>query len=149
MKNIFYILIIILMLSPTLGQAQINESEQNKIASLKIAYINDALNLSAKEAQQFWAVYDKYEKEEALVRNNLLCNIYQKLDNIHLVPVEEAETLLRDYVELRNEKHKLWQNYVDDLRKVISAKKIMLLKKAEYNFHKQLLEKYRTGNQKK
>lgn len=135
-----------LFLCPTISHAQ--SKQENEIETLKIAFINDALNLTPKEAQIFWVVYNKYEDLQEQARTNLYCNIYQKLDKIDQTPNKEAETILQDYVKLRNEKHKIWQNFIADLKDVISAKKIMLLKKAEYDFHKKLLEKYRSSGKK-
>lgn len=128
--------------------AKAQDEDKNEIKNLKIAFITNALNLRTIDAQNFWPVYNEYETKEDILRTNLRCEIYVKLDNISSMPAPEAEALLKNYVELRQEQHKLWENYVSALKKVISAKKIMILKNAEYNFHKRLLEKYKTGDKK-
>lgn len=119
--------------------------EKNEIETLKIAFITDALDLGTAEAQKFWPVYNKYEGKEDLLRNDLHCGVYDKLDQLESMTDAEAEKLLENYMDLRHQEHELRRAYVNDLKKVISARKIMMLKKAEYDFHRKLLKKYRSG----
>lgn len=122
------------------------DSEKNEIESLKIAFITDALNMSAAMAQKFWPVYNKYENQGETLRSNMHCMVYDQLDELQHMPDSEAEKLLKNYMELRTHEHELRKAYVAELQKVISAKEIMMLKKAEYDFHKKLLKEYRSGN---
>lgn len=122
--------------------------DKNKIESLKIAFITNALNLSTSEAQKFWTIYNKYEAKSDIINTDMHCNIYDKLDIIETMSPSAAEELLEDYMELRQQEYEIREAFVADLEKVISAKQIMMLKKAEYDFHRKLLEKYRSGNKK-
>lgn len=149
MKSIFLLTLGLFLYLPTTAQDKDRDRDKNEIETLKIAFITDALNLSSAEAQKFWPIYNKYEDKRDLVRTDMFCNIYSKLRDINVVPAPDAEQLLDNYMDLRIQRHQLWKNYIADLRKVISAKKIMMLKKAEYEFNKRLLEKYKHGHKDK
>lgn len=144
MKSILLLSLGLLLYFPANAQ----DEEKNEIKALKIAFITNALDLSSQDAQKFWPVYNKYETQEDILRANLRCEIYVKLDHINSMPDAEAETLLHDYEELCQQRHEMWEDYVSALKKVISPKKIMMLKNAEYNFHKRLLAKYKAGDKK-
>lgn len=125
------------------GMAQ--EKDKGEIQALKIAYITDALDLSTREAQEFWPVYNEYNKKWEKYRSQLSCNVYDQMDELDKMSDAEAEKLLKEYMGLREKENEWRKDYVNDLKKVISAKRIMMLKKAEYEFHKKLLKEYRSG----
>lgn len=142
MKTLF---IAVLALFFTISSKAQND-DKNEIEALKIAFITDALDMSTKEAQKFWPVYNKYEDQEDVLRNDLHCEVYDQLDHLESMGKVEADKLLQNYMELRKQEYELRRKYVSDLKKVISSRKIMMLKKAEYDFHRKLLKKYRSGD---
>lgn len=144
MKPLFLFILGAFLYFPAVAQ----EKEMSEIESLKIAFITKALNLNTGQAQHFWPVYNKYEAKEDNLSKNMHCGIYDKLDVIQSLSDEESEELLENYLELCEVEYKLRKDYVAALQKVISDKQIMILKKAEYDFHRKLLEKYRSGDKK-
>lgn len=137
-------LIFLLMLTFSMtGIAQ--EKDKSEIEALKIAYITEALDLTTSEAQEFWPVYNEYNEKWEEYRSQLHCNVYDQMDNLKEMSEAEAEKLLKEYMGLRERESQWRKNYVNDLKKTISAKRIMMLKKAEYEFHKKLLKEYRSG----
>jgi hypothetical protein len=136
------IFLLILTFSMT-GIAQ--EKDKGEIEALKIAYITDALDLTTSEAQEFWPVYNEYNEKWEKYRTQLHCGVYDQMDKLREMTEAEAEALLKEYMNLRERESQWRKNYVNDLKKVISAKRIMMLKKAEYEFHKKLLKEYRSG----
>lgn len=144
MKPIFLLLIGSFLSLPALAQ----EKETSEIEALKIAFITKKLDLKTAEAQSFWTVYNKYEAIEDDLDKNMHCNVYGKLDILETLSAEEAEEILQNYMNLRQQECELRKTYVSALKKVISAKRILMLKKAEYDFHRKLLEKYRSGDKK-
>ncbi len=50
------------LLAVTLSFGQ-NRPDKDKIKSLKIAFITERLDLSTKEAQTFWPIYNEYEEK--------------------------------------------------------------------------------------
>ena len=55
-----------------------SQHNRDKIKTLKIAYITEKLDLSKKEAQQFWPIYNAFEEENY----NLKRQAYQDRKNI-------------------------------------------------------------------
>ena len=69
MKNFLFIAIFIITIS-----LQVDAQPQRKgerIEALKIAYITQALKLTAEEAQNFWPVYNTYTQEIKTARLNI------------------------------------------------------------------------------
>lgn len=123
-------------------KAQDKDTEQ--IEQLKIAFFTEKLNLSAKEAVRFWPVYNKHNKRYEELRKNKWSNIKSKLEQIETLSQKEAEVLLDDYLAYKQARVGLREDFVNNLKAVITSKQIMMLKKAEYDFNKKLLKQYQS-----
>lgn len=139
-KNI--IIAVFALLCGFYGNAQSNESE--KIEQLKIAFFTEELNLSASEAKRFWPVYTEYDKKYEALRSNKWSKIKSQLNNIENLSQAEASNLLDDYMAYKKARVEYREEFVKNLKEVISPKQIMMLKKAEYDFHKKLLKQYQS-----
>ena len=116
---------------------------RERIKTLKVAYITEQLSLDSKEAQQFWPVYNAHEEKMETLRRQRRSKFGERLADLSTLSDTEAEDMLSKYVDLQMEKQRLESEYLKDLRGVISAKKIILLFKAEENFKKRLLQQVR------
>jgi hypothetical protein len=123
-------------------KAQNKDTEQ--IEQLKIAFFTEKLNLSAKEAVRFWPVYNKHNKRYEELRKNEWSSIKSKLEKIETLSQKEAEVLLDDYLAYKQARVGLREDFVKNLKEVITSKQIMMLKKAEYDFNKKLLKQYQS-----
>ena len=144
MKNLIYILVLFFSLN-LLAQ----ENDDEKIRALKVAFFTKELDLSEKEAQKFWPVYNKHTKIYDDLRNNEWASVKSRMDEIQALCDDDADKLLKDYQDYQTKRLAIRLDYIQDLEKVISAKKIMLLRKAEYEFNKNLLKQYRENEAKK
>ena len=124
------------------GNAQKTDSE--KIEQLKIAFFTDELDLTASEAKRFWPVYNKYSKKYDKLKSNQWTSVKSRLDKVENLDQGEASQLLKDYLDYKRARVEHREEFVDDLKEVISPKQIMMLKKAEYDFHKKLLKQYQS-----
>ncbi len=59
----------------------------DKIKALKIAFITEKLNLSEKEAQQFWPIYNSYHED----MSNLKRQAYNTRKNIDINAISDDE----------------------------------------------------------
>lgn len=125
------------------------ESDDEKIKALKVAFFTKELDLSEKEAQKFWPVYNKHTKIYEDLRANEWASVKARMDEINSLCDEDANKLLDDYQDYQTKRLTIRLDYIQDLEKVISAKKIMLLRKAEYEFNKNLLKQYQENEAKK
>ncbi|MDN3723774.1 hypothetical protein QRD02_05225 [Aequorivita sp. SDUM287046] len=137
-------LIIFLIILTTAVQAQ--DGKHEKIKALKTAYITEQLALTSAEAQKFWPIYNKYDEKFHELRKIEKSEIFKKLnENLEMLTEEEANELINKSLIIENQEVELLQQRTTELRTVISAKKIIALKKAEYNFKKELLDRYRNS----
>lgn len=65
-----YLLVVFFSISIYLCRAQMLNSRQGKLETIKMSYITKKLNLSDKEAQNFWVIYPQYLKDLSIVRHN-------------------------------------------------------------------------------
>jgi len=118
-----------------------SQQNRDKIKTLKIAFITEKLDLSEKEAQQFWPIYNTFEDEQYQIRRNSYHG-KNKIDFITLNE-EDASALLKEMRSVESKRHALKTKYIDDLTKILPAKKIIMLEKVEDDFRRKMFEEYR------
>ena len=139
-----YILQFILLFSLTaFGQGHKEKREQ--VQALKVSYFTTELNLSSDEAAKFWPVYNAYEEKYFSVRHNKMRGLIKKIDEtgIDKLSEKEADAYLNQFEDADAELFSLRKKLVTDLKPILSSVKILKLKKAEDDFNKKLLSKYK------
>ena len=135
------IIIILFFISAGLS-AQPDRHE--KIKALKIAYITQEVSLTSAEAEKFWPVYNAHDSKLNELRKSERRDVGSKLrDGFDTLTDEDANTLIDRWLNIQSETLKLQQELVVNLRKVLPPKKIIRLRKAEEDFKRRLLERYR------
>ncbi len=144
-KKLIAILIILISFT-SLAQQPSGE----RIKAMKVAHITKKLDLSAQEAQKFWPVYNAFDEKTSKLRNTDLRNIKREIrTNSNNLSDTQAEKLLTRLMSVENDLHDARVTLVNDLRKVISAEKIIRLKAAEDEFNKILLQRLKEFRQKR
>ncbi len=143
MKNLTIVLFFLTLSFTGLAQER---TKRERIKALKIAFITEKLELTQTEAQKFWPIYNAHELE----RNMLRETIREKKRNLNIENMTEADAkiLLTEMVAFEEEKIVLKTDFVESLLTAIPAKKIILLKIADDEFNKRMLEEFkrRRGN---
>ena len=142
MNNIKNLIVVVTLLSTTVFYGQ-RRPDRDKIKALKIAFITERLELKSSEAQSFWPVYNAYEEKMASIRDTEQSQIKGKFRNLGEMSNSEAEKLLDTYLDLEAKKSLEQRTFVTELKKIIPAKKIILLKKTEDDFKRKLIQLYR------
>ena len=145
MKNSLLLYILFFLSVTSLMSAQ----DDDKIKKMKISFFTDQLDLSTKEAQQFWPVYNHHNDKYENLKENNWRGIVKRLKRVNELSEKEASKLLADYREYKKLRYEYREDFIKDLKDVISDKKIMQLKHAEYEFDKKLLDRYRSSDKKK
>lgn len=115
-----------------------------KIKALKTAYITEQLDLSSAEAEKFWPVYNVYEDQMMELRQKERREVFQMLrDGLDAMSDAEANALLDKAMSIKTKELEYNHELVENLRKVLSPKKIIKLKKVEEDFKRQLLDRYK------
>jgi hypothetical protein len=120
--------------------------DDDKIDNLKISFFTKELDLSKQEAQEFWPIYNFHSEKYENLKDNKWRSIIKRLKKVDELSEEEANKLLEDYREYKLLRYQYREDFINELQEVISDKKIMQLKHAEYEFDKKLLEQYRSAN---
>ncbi len=118
--------------------------DRERIKTLKISFITSKLDLTVKEAQAFWPVYNAYDEATLKIKHQDIRNIRREIkQNLNTLNDSRAEKLLEDLVIAENKLHDENLNLIKNLKKIISPKKIILLKVAEEDFNRQLFDQYK------
>ncbi len=139
MMNRLIITVLFLALSFNATAQRGNKNMQERIKAQKIAFITERLDLSAKEAQEFWPIYNAFEDKTEAIRKNDLREVRQAMRRGNLSN-EEAQKVLDKFMAAEEKLHQAKKQLVKDLGKVIPPQKIIALKSAEDAFKKKLLE---------
>lgn len=142
MNNIKIAIIGLLLLTSSQFYAQ-HKPDKDKIKSLKVAFITERLDLTPKEAQAFWPVYNEYEEKREAMREREHTQIREKIRNSEDLSEKEASELIKHYLRFEEEEEELDKRFIESIGEVIPAKKTLLLLRSEYEFKKQLLKQYR------
>lgn len=140
MKTLLPIILLLVSLNIT---AQHN-NKRERIKALKVSFITEKLDLSEKEAQLFWPVYNNYEAKNSEIRFKEVRAIRKEIrDNIETMSDEDAKALIKKLNDAETRMHKLRISFSEKLMGIIPAKKIIQLKIVEDDFKKKMLEEYK------
>lgn len=133
------------------GQKDDHKEKWEQIKALKVSFLTTELSLTPEESEKFWPVYNTYEGKQWQIRHDKMRPIIRKIDEVGLDKMSEKEAsgyldkLQAAEEELLNLRNKL----IADLKPIIGSAKLLKLKKAEDDFNKILLEKYKDKDKKK
>lgn len=142
LSKILYCTFILLLFSTPAAQAQ-EKSKKERIKALKVAYITEKLSLTTSEAQKFWPVYNTFYDNISKLKHQEYINIKKKIKNgdIDRMSEREANELLTELEDIEKNVYEEEVRLTEKLKKVLPAKKILLLKRAERDFYRELLHK--------
>jgi Spy/CpxP family protein refolding chaperone len=143
-KNILPLLMLLISFSFYAQNGKTDEKRE-KIKAYKVSFLTTELELTSNEAEKFWPIYNAYDDRQFELRHLKMKNFMHKLDNdnINSMSEKDAAALLSQMESTDKELYFLREKYMTNLKKVLSAKKILKLKKSEDDFNRKLLKQYR------
>lgn len=114
---------------------------KEKLKAYKIAHITEQLDLTAKEAQAFWPIYN--EHEDAREKLQEAANITRKKENIEKFTEAEAKVFLDKISKMEEERFKMNKAYQTKLLQVLTAKKVIALMQADRSFRQKMLKEWK------
>ena len=108
--------------------------DRQRIKTIKIAFLTERLSLSSDEAEIFWPLYNEYQAEKQRLRETEKREIHQALKNRQDFSESEARSLLELYLSLEEEQEELDKDFIQEMSKTLSARKTLMLFKAEADF---------------
>ena len=143
MKKLLLLLTVLILTSSTVFAQKQMKGQRIKV--LKTSYITDALNLTPEEAETFWPVYNKFSKKIQFLKKSLESGQMREIEllgGVDAISEKDAQKFMDDILiyeqQITTNKIKL----IKEISKIISAKKIIKLKKAERDFNRRILQEY-------
>lgn len=136
---------IIFLLVTSLSFSQGFKEKKEKVKALKVAYITEQLELTTDEAQKFWPIYNAFDENQSELRHEKMRSILDRFKpgNVEKLSEKDASNSLAQMEKIEEDLFNLKKKFIKDLQGVISAKKIIKLKKAEEDFNRELLKQMR------
>jgi DTW domain-containing protein YfiP len=119
---------------------------KERMKAFKTAYITEELDLTVKEAEKFWPVYNKYDKKLfslKVEKGRKERHRIKELGGPQNVSDQEATTIVFSMLSAEKEASVTREKMYKDLSKILSPTKLLTLYQAEMNFNKRLLSEYR------
>ena len=139
--NIKQSIFIVLLLVSLNVEAQ---SHRERIKALKVSFLTERLDLTEKEAQKFWPVYNEFEKNSSKIKYIKIKNIRMEIkETFDTMSEDRARELIEKYNEAENSLHQLWVEFSNKLTDMIPPKKIILLKIAEEDFKRKMIDEFK------
>ncbi len=138
-----YIATLGLLLFFTVASFAQDRPDREKIKALKVAFITERLDLSSKEAQLFWPIYNEHESNMEDLRVKEWSQVRYKIKKANTLSEQEADDLLGLYTALEKEKQDSYKRLFSKLKNVLSSKKTLLLIQSEDDFKRKLMQMYR------
>lgn len=137
MKNIT-LSFLFLALAATMAFGQQRYDDNERLQAMKVAFITNALQLTAEESQTFWPLYNEYATEQKRIRRE-----YRAGKQMMLMTDEELEQQLERNLKMEEELLQLKRNFVNELKEVLPVRKIAMLNNAENKFKEEILKQIR------
>jgi hypothetical protein len=147
-KYLLYLFVTLITIN-SFGQTEIKQQKREQIKSLKIAYITTELNLTPEEATKFWPLFNAFEDKQRELRKQKLNSYLDKANETNdKLTEKEATALLNQIESTEDEIFQLRKKFINSLKGILPATKILKLKKAEEEFSRKLLQQYRNKRDK-
>ncbi|MBC5839572.1 sensor of ECF-type sigma factor [Flavobacterium muglaense] len=133
------------------AQGENMKEKKEKIKALKVAFLTTELDLTAREAQKFWPVYNSYDDDQFEIRHQKMKAYINQMNDAALDKISERDALnlLNKIEDTDQELYLLRKKFSKDLQEILPAVKILKLKKSEEDFNRKLLHQYRDRANKK
>lgn len=130
-------LCLILCLSISMLQAQRGDWK-DKMEAQKISFITQELDLSPKEAERFWPVYNEHQDKKRTLRQDR-----KRARDVLDLSEEEARQAVEDQLADEQALLDLKKEVADKYLDILPAHKVLALERAEMKFKKEMLLRLR------
>jgi hypothetical protein len=108
---------------------------RERIEAQRVAFITQQLKLTPDEAARFWPIYNEYRDALKDMRED-----FERPD-LETITDEQAGVIIEQHLQQEQRKIELKRTLFTRLRTVVSARKVLMLQRAENDFNRELLRK--------
>lgn len=142
MKNLFIVLLTLGVCGQMFAQRPPKHAKE-KIQAVKIAVFTEELELTPKEAEKFWPLFNEYEGKLRTIDRE----IRKMSAELETKSDKEIEAVMEKRFKLQEEKINLEREYYEKFKKVISLQKIAKIPVAQRKFKKRLVSEMKRHRQ--
>ena len=144
MKRTLHILVLLILCSISAAQAQNRPMSKQQFRERQKNFLIEKAKLTPEEAKAFFPLY--FELQEK--KRNLNQEAWGKLRREQKEKLTDSEysKMIDDVAKARIAADQLEYEYLQEYKKVLSAKKIYRIQRAEMHFHRDLLKCFRHNN---
>ncbi|MFV7236714.1 sensor of ECF-type sigma factor [Flavobacterium sp. ZB4R12] len=149
-KKLFPILLLFVSFN-FYAQGEKMKEKKEQIKALKVAFLTTELDLTANEAEKFWPIYNTFDDKQFELRHQKMKTFMRKMNDGSLdkMTEKEANTFLTQMESTEEELFLLRKKFMQNLKGIFPAVKIIKLRKAEEDFNRKLLQQYRSKGPKR
>lgn len=134
MKKTSIVLSFLLIGSVVFGQVgKRREALEERVKSLKIAFVTEKLALTPDESEKFWPVYNQMEAERA----SLMAE--KKSDFGDDITDKEAQLYITRHFDIREKEIQLERRYIDKFKTLLPDRKVAKLLWVEKQFRQEVM----------
>ena len=132
------------------AQGENMKEKREQIKALKVAFFATELDLTTTEAEKFWPIYNTYDDSQFELRHQKMKTYMRRMNDGSLdkITEKEAKLFLAQMEDTEEELFLVRKKFMQNVRTILPAVKIVKLKKAEEDFNRKLLQQYRNKGQK-
>ena len=142
-KHLFTFVLTLLISFNSFSQ---HKESRKKVKVLKVSYITEKLSLTKQEAEKFWPIYNKFDKERHDLYHGKRNALKEEISNsggIDNLSEKEAKTFAKKMLAAEKSYFQANEKYQTELSKVISYKKILKLHIVERDFTRRMFKRLR------
>lgn len=138
MKHILLLIGIFIFVGSSMTAQEDDQSKEERIKALKVAFITEKLELTSKDSEKFWPIYNAHEKSEREIRATGRPN--KMVDEMSEA---EAVAFINARLSAEKELYNLNKQYVDDMKNIITSQQMAKLLLLDREFKRKMLENIR------
>lgn len=121
-------------------KGEFRQKMEERIKTQHIAFISNRLQLTPKEAEQFWPLFNEFHSKQKTMREAARTDRQKPFDEM---TDAEVEKLIAGELDLQSRELELRKEYYQKFKAIISVKKIAKLYRAERDFKMTILENFK------
>ena len=127
------------------AQGERMKEKKEQIRALKVAFFTTELNFTNGEAEKFWPLYNTFDENQFELRHQKMRAFSRRMrdGSFDKISEKEATQFLAQIEDTEEELFLLRKKFMQNVKTILPAVKIVKFKKAEEDFNRKLLQQYR------
>lgn len=143
--HLLFLMLLMMILSAAAQPGK--NPKRERIEALRVSFLTNRLELTPREAQSFWPLYNEYQDKLDLERKSRRLELKElKQKDGTTITEADANKLIDSELAFHAKEAVLMKQYYEQFRKVLPATKVVMLLRAEEEFKRELLKQLKDRN---